>query len=161
GQVVEARQVLWEIANVDDLWVEADSFGTQTRVAESGSTAETQDGQILELALQGLGLSTDGGQSSPIQFRLLSAAKGVRIGEQVIVNVRDTASVQGVLVPKSALVRRTNGEMTVWVAKGPELYEPRRVKWTPAGSHLAIIDAGLDEGVRIVVAGATMLSEVR
>lgn len=161
GQVVEERELLWEIADTDDLWVEADSFGTQTDFARTGSTAETQDGQVMDLVLQGLGLSTDGAQSSPVQFRVDGIPRGVRIGQQVVVNIRELGSVDGVLVPRSALVRRSNGEMIVWVAKGPEQYESRKVKWTPAGSHVAIIDAGLEDGVRVVVAGATLLSEVR
>jgi hypothetical protein len=44
GQVVEAREVIWEIADIDDLWVEADAFATNSRVAQTGSTAETQEG---------------------------------------------------------------------------------------------------------------------
>lgn len=161
GQVVEERQLLWEIADTDDLWVEADSFGTQTNFARTGSTAETQDGQVMNLVLQGQGLSTDGAQSSPVQFRVDGVPDGVRIGQQVVVNVRGIGEVSGVLVPRSALVRRSNGEMTVWVAKGPEQYEPRMVKWSPAGAQTAMIDAGLEDGVRVVVAGATLLSEIR
>jgi multidrug efflux pump subunit AcrA (membrane-fusion protein) len=161
GQVVEERQLLWEIADTEDLWVEADSFGTQTNFAETGSTAETQDGQVMDLVLQGLGLSTDGAQSSPVQFRVEGVPDGVRIGQQVVVNIREVGEVSGVLVPRSALVRRGNGEMTVWVAKGPEQYEPRKVKWSSAGAQVAMIEAGLEEGVRVVVAGATLLSEIR
>ena len=108
---------VWEIADTDDLWVEADSFGTQTDFARTGSTAETQDGQVMDLVLQGLGLSTDGAQSSPVQFRVDGIPRGVRIGQQVVVNIRELGSVDGVLVPRSALVRRSNGEMIVWVAK--------------------------------------------
>lgn len=161
GQVVEERQLLWEIADTDDLWVEADSFGSETSFAKTGSSAETQDGLVMDLTLEGMGLSTDGAQSSPIQFRVDSVPAGVRIGQQVIVNVRELGQVEGVMVPRSALVRRSNGEMTIWVVKGPEQYEPRKVKWTSAGSKVAIIDAGLEEGVRVVTAGATLLSEVR
>lgn len=161
GQVVEERQLLWEIADTDDLWVEADAFGTQTNFAQTGSTAETQDGQVMDLVLQGLGLSTDGAQSSPIQFRVEGVPEGVRIGQQVVVNVREMGEAQGVLVPRSALVRQGNGEMTVWVAKGPEQYEPRKVKWSSAGAQVAMIEAGLEDGVRVVVAGATLLSEIR
>lgn len=161
GQVVEERQLLWEIADTDDLWVEADSFGSQTNFADTGSTAQTQDGQVMDLVLQGLGLSTDGAQSSPVQFRVDGVPDGVRIGQQVVVNVRELGEVEGVLVPRSALVRQGNGEMTVWVAKGPEQYEPRKVKWSSAGAEVAMIEAGLEDGVRVVVAGATLLSEIR
>lgn len=161
GQVVQERQLLWEIADTNDLWVEADSFGSQTNFADTGSTAETQDGQAMDLVLQGLGLSTDGAQSSPVQFRVDGVPKGVRIGQQVVVNIRELGEVKGVLVPRSALVRQGNGEMTVWVAKGPEQYEPRKVKWNSAGAQVAMIEAGLEDGVRVVVAGATLLSEIR
>ena len=161
GQVVEERELLWEIADTNELWVEADSFGTQTNFAETGSTAETQDGKVMDLVLQGLGLSTDGAQSSPVQFRVDEVPEGVRIGQQVMVNVRKLGQMSGVLVPRSALVRRSNGEMTVWVARGPEQYEPRKVKWSPAGAQTAMIESGIEEGVRVVIAGATLLSEIR
>jgi multidrug efflux pump subunit AcrA (membrane-fusion protein) len=79
----------------------------------------------------------------------------------VIVNVRETSRNVGVMVPKSALVRRTNGEMVVWVVIGPEQYKPQRVKWRSVSLGVAEIESGLSDRTRVVVAGANLLSEIR
>ena len=67
----------------------------------------------------------------------------------------------GVLVPRSALVRSGNGETALWAATSAERFETYRVRWKPVDGSVVAIEAGLPEGARVVIGGATLLSEVR
>lgn len=161
GQVVEARELLWEIANTEDLWVEAEWFGNEPLDENLTASAVTGDGQVIRLDYQGSGWALEGGQSAPLQFRARSVPDGVRIGEQMTVHVRQNSKTMGTLIPKSALVRRGNGEMTVWQSITPERFEPIRVSWKPVDGNVVLVEGGLPKRARVVVAGSSLLSEIR
>jgi hypothetical protein len=161
GQVIEARHVLWEIADANDMWVEAEMFDGQPLNVVPGSTAVTSSGIELDLAFIGAGLSTTEGQSSPVQFQVASIPEGVRIGERVLVNLREGGMQSGTLVPKGALLRRPNGEVVVWSSFGPERFEALQVDWQPVDGNTVLVKAGISPGMRVVIDGASLLSEVR
>ena len=160
GQVVEARQILWEIVDERRLWVEAEWFGAMPPSQIEGATALRTDGTAMPLIFEGSGWSLSG-QSTPVQFRIERPGDGVRIGERLTVLVREAVGDEGMLVPKSALVRRPNGETGVWAATSAELFESHRVRWKAVDGHVIAIEAGLPEGARVVIGGAPLLSEVR
>lgn len=161
GQVIEARHVLWEIADANDLWVEAEMFDGQPLSVVPGSTAVTSSGLEMGLEFVGAGLSTTESQSSPVQFQVTSIPEGVRIGERVVVNLRESGMQSGTLIPKSAMLRRPNGEMVVWSSFGPERFEALKVDWKPVDGRTVLIEAGISPGMRVVIDGAALLSEVR
>lgn len=161
GQVVEARDLLWEIVDTTDLWIEAEWFGGEPLADAVNASAVTSSGQVVSLDYQGAGWSLGGGQSAPLQFRTRAEADGLRIGEQVVVHLRKIDKEQGTLIPKSALIRRSNGEMSVWHSTAPEWFEPVRVSWKPVDGNLVLVEAGLPKHARVVLAGAALLSEVR
>lgn len=160
GQVVEVQHLLWEIVDERRLWVEADWFGGQPPKSLDGATAVRADGTSLTLAYEGSGWVLTG-QSAPLQFRVDQDASGLRLGERLTVLVHEPVAVPGVLVPRSALVRRGNGETGLWAATAAERFEQFRVRWKPVDGSVVAIEAGLPEGSRVVVSGATLLSEVR
>jgi len=160
GQVVEARHLLWEIVDEHRLWVEADWYGGEPPLAVDSASATRGDGSGLTLVYEGSGWAMKE-QSTPLQFRVDRPAPGLRVGERVTVLVRQPVEAEGVLVPRSALIRRGNGETGVWAAIGAERFEPLRVRWKPVDGSVVAIEAGLPEGTRVVVSGATLLSEVR
>lgn len=160
GQVVEARQILWEIVDERRLWVEAEWFGAMPPDQIEGATALRNDGTAMPLIFEGSGWSLSG-QSTPVQFRIERPIDGVRIGERLTVLVREDVGAEGMLVPKSALVRRPNGETGVWAATSAELFESHKVRWKAVDGHVIAIEAGLPEGARVVIGGAPLLSEIR
>jgi multidrug efflux pump subunit AcrA (membrane-fusion protein) len=160
GQVVEARHLLWEIVDEQRMWVEADWFGGEPPVALDSASATRADGSALTLVYEGSGWAMNE-QSTPLQFRVDRPAAGLRVGERVTVLISRPVEAEGVLVPRSALVRRGNGETGVWAAVGAEQFEPLRVRWKPVDGSVVAIEAGLPEGTRVVIGGATLLSEVR
>ncbi|MEQ8396954.1 HlyD family efflux transporter periplasmic adaptor subunit [Thalassobaculum sp.] len=160
GQVVEAQHLLWEIVDEQRLWVEADWFGSEPPTQIKGATARRSSGASLALSYEGAGWTLTQ-QSAPLQFRIQQPVSGLRIGERVTVLVHEPVSAEGVLVPRSALVRGGNGETGLWAATSAERFETFRVRWKPVDGSVVAIEAGLPEGARVVVSGATLLSEVR
>lgn len=160
GQVVEARHLLWEIVDEQRLWVEADWYGGEPPVALNSANAIRGDGSALALVYEGSGWAMNE-QSTPLQFRIDRPAAGLRVGERVTVLVSRPVEAEGILVPRSALVRRGNGETGVWAATAAERFDLVRVRWKPVDGSVVAIEAGLPDGARVVISGATLLSEVR
>lgn len=160
GQVVEARHLLWEIVDERRLWVEADWYGDEPPAAIAAASATRADGTALQLVYEGSGWAMKE-QSTPLQFRIEQPVGGLRVGERVTVLVSRPVAAEGVLVPRSALIRRGNGETGVWAATAAETFEPLRVRWKPVDGSVVAIEAGLPKDARVVISGATLLSEVR
>ncbi len=159
GQVVEARHQLWEIVDERRLWVEADWFGGNPPKVQGASATRT-DGGSLPLSYEGSGWAQNE-QSTPLQFRVQQPVSGLRVGERVTVLIHEPVTADGVLVPRSALVRRGNGETAIWAATSAERFESHRVRWKPVDGSTVAIEAGLPDGARVVLNGAGLLSEVR
>ncbi len=160
GQVVHSQHLLWEIVDGRRLWVEADWTGGNPPSTIPGASAMRADGTPLALAYEGGGWAMKA-QSTPLQFRVTNPMPGLRVGERVTVLVREPIRAEGVLVPRSALIRRGNGETGVWVATTAERFESFRVRWKPVDGSSVVVEAGLPEGSRVVVSGAALLAEVR
>lgn len=160
GQVVSLQHLLWEIVDERRLWVEAEWFGGEPPASIRGASATRADGTLLSLAYEGGGWAMTA-QSTPLQFRVTNPVSGLRVGERVSVLVREPVAAEAVLVPRSALIRRGNGETGLWAATSAERFEPYLVRWKPVDGSTVMIEAGLPEGARVVISGATLLSEVR
>src|SRR3546814_16908624 len=96
-----------------------------------------------------------------IQVRIEHPAAGWRGGGRGTVLGSQPVEAEGVLVPRSALIRRGNGETGIWTATADERFEPLRVRWKPVDGSVVAIEAGLPDGARVVLSGATMLSAGR
>lgn len=160
GQVVEPQHLLWEIVAEQRLWVEADWFGVEPPGKIATASAVRADGSTIPLAFEGSGWALNQ-QKAPIQFRVAKPISGLRLGERVTVLIDQPIATDGVLVPRSALVRRDNGETGIWAAISAERFETYRVRWRSVDGSVVAVEAGLPANARIVVNGATLLSEIR
>src|SRR3546814_16205543 len=96
-----------------------------------------------------------------IQVRIEHPAAGWRGGGRVTVLVSQPVEAEGVLVPRSALIRRGNGETGIWTATAAERFEPLRVRWKPVHGSVVAIEAGLPGGPSCVLSRATLPSAAR
>ena len=64
-------------------------------------------------------------------------------------------------LPRSSVVRSSNGQSIVWSHTGPERFEQRVVASEPIDADRIGITAGLEDGTRIVVRGAELVNQVR
>lgn len=159
GQVVDAREVLFEIVDPERLAVEALSYdpGIGATLISASALAEQT---ALELKFVGAGRQLRE-QALPLLFRIVSANSMVAVGQPVKVIVRTAHELKGASVPRAALTKVGAGETAVWVHAEAERFVVRRVRHQALDAANVAIAEGLHEGDRVVIEGAGLLSQVR
>ena len=162
GQVVEPRDVLYEIVDPSQFWVEAHGHGHEAHALQNLTAAYAiVDGarQIpLEYAGRGLTLRH---QATVLTFKISGRYDGLSIGTPVKVVLQSAMQVEGFIVPTSAIVRGQTGLPIVWIKTEAERFEPQTVKVEPLDGNSVVVTAGLKEDLRIVTDGVTLLNQVR
>ncbi|WP_300338934.1 HlyD family efflux transporter periplasmic adaptor subunit [Accumulibacter sp.] len=159
GQVVDAKEVLFEIIDPSRLAVEALAYQAGIGATLVSASALSEQG-ALELRFVGGGRQLRD-QALPLLFRIVTPNSMVAVGQPVKVIVRTAHEIRGAAVPRSALTRIGNGETAVWVHTEAERFVARRVRpQSLDANNVAIVD-GLHEGDRVVTEGAGLLSQVR
>lgn len=160
GQVVGARDTLFEIVDPKRLWIEAiGMMGADDGVV---SAATAIDGQGHSIPLTYIGRApTLRQQSLPLLFRVEDPHASLTIGATVKVLVQKGAPVEGIIVPDGAVVRAANGLSQVWIKSAPERFEPRPVRTTMLDGGRVLVTAGLAKGDRVVVQGAELINQIR
>jgi RND family efflux transporter MFP subunit len=159
GQVVEAREVLFEVVDPDRLAVEALAYDPAQTAGISVASLSLPGGS-LPLRFVGAGRQMRE-QALPLLFRVQAGAAGLAVGQSVKVTARTAARMRGVAIPTAALSGGGGGETTVWVKLAPERFAPRRVETRSLDAQRVVVTAGLTEGERVVVLGASLLGQVR
>jgi len=160
GQVVEARDVLFEIVNPDKLWVEALAYDTVLAGQVSGGTAVTEGGQSVALTLLGRSLELRE-HAVPLQFRVDSPAPPLSVSEPLKVYAQTHQRVRGILLPRASVGKSAGGESEVWVHVSAERFAPRKVRVQPVdGANVAVVQ-GLHADERVVSEGAPLLAQIR
>jgi hypothetical protein len=159
GQVVDAKEVLFEIVDPSRLAVEALAYDVgiaKTLVSASALAEQT----ALELKFVGGGQQLRE-QALPLLFRIASRDAAVAVGQPVKVMVRTAQGVKGATVPRTALTKVGAGDTAVWVHTEAERFVARRIRHQSLdAANVAILD-GLHDGDRVVTIGAGLLSQVR
>ncbi|MBK7766362.1 MAG: HlyD family efflux transporter periplasmic adaptor subunit [Sulfuritalea sp.] len=159
GQIVDAREVLFEIVDPARLAVEALAYDpgiAATLVSASALVEQT----ALELKFVGAGRQLRE-QALPLLFQIVTINPAVAVGQPVKVIVRTAQGIKGAAIPRSALTKVGAGETAIWVHAGAERFVVRRVRHQSLdAANVAIVD-GLHDGDRVVVEGAGLLSQVR
>lgn len=162
GQVVEPRELLFEIVDPGRLLVEARAFDPSVSTQVAAAHASTATGQSIPLRLVGAGQSLREG-ALPVVFAAHSTGTSLplAVGQpvKVLVQMRDTQP--GHALPASALVKSPSNQDMVWVHTDAELFEPRPVRALPLdGARVAVVQ-GLKAGERVVTEGASLVNQVR
>ncbi|MBK9348941.1 MAG: HlyD family efflux transporter periplasmic adaptor subunit [Sulfuritalea sp.] len=159
GQIVDAREVLFEIVDPERLAVEALAYDAgigATLISASALTEQT----VLELKFVGGGRQLRE-QALPLLFRIVGANSTVAVGQPVKVIVRTAHEIKGAAVPRTALTKVGAGETAVWVHVEAERFVARKVRQQSLDAGNVAIADGLHEGDRVVIEGAGLLSQVR
>ncbi len=160
GQVVGSQDVLFQVLDPGGLWVEALSYGDVDLSQLGGASALLPGGQPLRLSFRGFGRTLQQ-QATLVQFAVEGAPATLAIGQPLRVTARNGASVSGIIVPRDAVVRGSNGEALVWRHTDPERFEAKPVRTEPFDATRLVIRAGIGAGERIVVRGAEHLNQIR
>lgn len=160
GQVVEGRDILFEIVDPSRVLVEA----TTTDVALGAQLADASLAGIAGVKLEFLG----GARSLrdgvlPLTFKA-TGAEGplpLAIGQPVTVLASRNDKVKGFVLPAEAITRNSANEPVVWIKSGAERYIPQPVRYRPLDAHTVIVTQGLGADNRVVVQGAPLIAQIR
>jgi membrane fusion protein, heavy metal efflux system len=158
GQIVQPSSVVFNIIDPAQLWVEALSFGSIE--PSQGARASTYTGRNYDLVYRGTGFA-DRSQSVPVHFAVTGDTAGLRAGQFLTVLVATDETRQGLAVPRSSVVRGSNGQDFVYEHVTPERFMPRSVRIEPLDGDRVLIVSGFAAGKRIVSQGADLLDHVR
>ncbi len=160
GQVVDARELLFEIIDPGRLRVEALTF-EPALAANVGSASLAVGDQRVPLAFVGAARSLRE-QALPLNFRAQGAAlNGLAVGQPVRVFVQTRQKVKGIAVPVAALMKNPANQTVVWVKTAPERFEPRAITTEALDGLNVAVTSGLKVGERIATQGATLINQVR
>jgi cobalt-zinc-cadmium efflux system membrane fusion protein len=160
GQVVDAREIMFEIVDPNRFWVEAIAHDVAVAANLSSAVAVIGSGEKLPLEFAGLGLTLKH-QAAPLSFRLAMGKPNLSIGKPVTVILQSANEVTGIVVPSSSLLRAQSGLPIVWVKTEPERFEPRVVRVEPLDGDRVTLLGGVMPDDRVVTEGATLLNQIR
>lgn len=165
GQVVEARELVFEVVNPDSLHIEASAYDLLP-VEQVAEASIALGGKVVPLQFIGASRRLRE-QSLPLIFEnhAVGAGLSLALGQPVKVQVRLKETLSGQPIPAQALSRTTANQPMVWVKTGPETFAPRPLQ-TQALDGLRVMagvasPSPLKEGDRVVVQGASLISQVR
>jgi cobalt-zinc-cadmium efflux system membrane fusion protein len=162
GQVVQARELLFEVVDPARMLVEAGTPDATlgTRIA-GAQLAEAPDAR---LRLQGAARALRDGLL-PLTFTVQGSKPGavlpLAIGQPVQLIVALKERTPGVVLPAQAVVRNPANEPIVWVKTSAERYLPQPVQYRPLDARTVVVTQGLEAGQRVVVQGAPLISQIR
>ncbi|MEQ1714602.1 MAG: HlyD family efflux transporter periplasmic adaptor subunit [Hyphomicrobium sp.] len=160
GQVVSARDTLFEIVDPTRLWVEG--IGPDIHSEGEIATAHARDADGHEMKLSYVGRSPAlRQQSQPFLFRIEHSQHSQAIGAPVTVLVQTQDRAKGIVLPEGAVVRGLNGLPQVWVKVSPERFRPVAVRTSAIEGARVLAIAGLEPGARIVIGGAELINQIR
>jgi biotin carboxyl carrier protein len=158
GQVVEARDILFDVVDPGRMLVEAQA--TDPALASSVVSASLAEAPGATLTLLGGARSLRDGML-PLSFRASGKALPLALGQPVTVIARLRSTLKGVAVPAQALARNPANETIVWIKSGAQRFVALPVETRPLDANTVVITKGLSPDNRVVVAGAHLINQVR
>ena len=162
GQVVEPRDVLFEVVDPARMLVEATTADPAVAARVAGASLQGVPGVTLRL----LGVSRslrDG--VLPLTFAVSPAKPGaalpMAIGQPVTVVAQTKERIQGVVLPAQAVVRNPSNEAIVWIKAGAERFIAQPVQFRPLDADTVVVTQGLSADNRVVVQGAPLIAQIR
>ena len=165
GQVVDARELLFEIVDPSRLSVEASAFDAAL-ISNIASASIAGNPSSVELKFLGAGRTLREG-AIPLLFQTMPrTAPGkndlpLAVNQPVKVVVQTKELIKGFALPTSSVIKNASNQDMVWVHTGAETFAPRTVRAAAlSGSTVSVVD-GLKAGDRVVTQGAPLINQVR
>lgn len=159
GQIVDAREILFEVVDPARLVVEALAYDLAGS-ADLGRASSSLGGERIELEFLGAARQLRE-EALPLLFRVVSGGAALAVGQPLKVLAQTRRTVQGAAVPHAALVKIGDGSTAVWLHESAERFVLRTVETVPLDAERVAVVRGLKAGDRVVTDGASLLSQVR
>ncbi len=162
GQIVEARDVLFEVIDPARALVEA-TTADAALPARLGAAA-LKDIPGVKLTLLGAARSLRDGVL-PVTFQARPDKPGtampIAIGQPVTVVASLDQRIKGFVLPAQSVVRNSANEPIIWIKSGAERYIPQPVQYGALDAGTVIVTQGLGADNRVVVQGAALIAQIR
>ena len=161
GQIVDEQAKLFQVVDLQRLWVEAYAYDVLGLgdVLHADAESSTGHGYHLDFISRGPQLER---QTIPLFFKIANPDPGLSVGSLLSVLVETTGERHsGVVVPRTAISRDASGQEVVWLHNHPESFVPVPVRVQPVDGKDVLIAAGLKPNSRVVVDAAELLSQIR
>jgi membrane fusion protein, heavy metal efflux system len=166
GQVVDAREVAFEIIDPSRLRIEAIGFDASLLSRIKSATAMIGD-QSYELQLMGAARSLREG-ALPMQFGFETMKQETAkfdvplvVGQPVKVFVTTNDKLKGVRLPAQSLVKSQNNQTTIWTHDGAERFVAVAVTAESLDGQNVVVTSGVKAAMRVVTSGASFVNQVR
>lgn len=163
GQVVDAREVIFDVIDPSRLQIEAQAYDALLPANIAGATINLAADIRVALELVGAGRILREG-AIPVVFRVKPDTKApamLAAGQSVKVFASTRGKIKGQAVPAGAVVKSPSNQDMVWVHTAAERFSPQTVRWVALdGTRVAVLD-GLKDGARVVTQGAALIGQVR
>lgn len=160
GQVIQPQDILFQIADPKNLWVEALAYDDIGPDGPGEATAIGHAGPPIALSFLGTSRALRQ-HASVVHFSIPEPPPGMNIGQPLTVMVQRGTPVTGLIFPRDAVVRSGNGENIVWQHTAPERFEPKPVRIYPLDASRVVVAAGVSQHERIVVRGTDLINQIR
>jgi len=168
GQVVEPRDVLFEVVDPARMLVEATTADATLGARVAGAALQGVPGVRLRL-LGAARTMRDG--VLPLTFAVAPVKPGaasasrpslpLAIGQPVTVVAQLRERIQGVVLPAQSVVRNPSNEPIVWIKSGVERFVPQPVQFRQLDASTVVVTQGLGADNRVVVQGAPLIAQIR
>ena len=162
GQVVEARDVLFEVVDPARVLVEASTADVALATRIAGARLQGVAGAELKL-LGAARVLRDG--VLPLTFTVRADKPGtalpLAIGQPVTLIVALDERIKGLVLPAQAVVRNPANEPIVWIKSGAERFIPQPVQYRALDAQTVVVTQGLGADNRVVVQGAPLIAQIR
>ncbi len=155
GAVVSGGETLFEITNLDQVFVEAQVFTEDVikmKSAISFTTLSNTDSTAYQLKLVSTAQSVNtGNQSQKVLFELVNPKAQFKIGENVNVRMTGNNVVRQVVIPNEAITE-VNGKPAIFIKDKAEQYSISFVVKGQNNDTYTVVSKGTEDGERVVTA---------
>lgn len=164
GRITHPGEMVFDIVNPKQLWIEASAPDPVTAEAAShvsAASALTPEGQVLAVSFIGSGLAVQQ-QSTPLLFRIENPPDGLRVGRPVTVSVQSgKKSTRGILLRRDAVTVGSDGVQEVWEQIEPEVFLPHPVRTQAHDGQTVMVIDGLSDGAHVVTRGVNLMAQLQ
>ena len=160
GQVVDARELVFEVVDPTRLRIEALAYDAAVASNVAGATVAL-GADTVALTFIGAARSLRE-QALPMLFRAEGQALSkLAVGQTVKVYVQTATRIKGLRVPAQALLKNPANQAVVWVKTAAERFEAHTVTVEALDGASVAVTSGLNAGDRIATQGATLINQIR
>ena len=153
GAVVNAGETLFEVTNLDKVFVEAQVFANDAYVmkqAKGFSISSPTDSTAYPLKLLSAAQSVNtGNQSQRVVFEIINPGGQFKIGENVNVRATGNNETRQLVVPNEAITD-VNGKPAVFIKDRAEQYSISFIVKGQTNEKFTVVSTGVEEDERVV-----------